>query len=194
MYLECETSHKNVNETLGPLRILYPANPPELELCKTQRHKLQERLDVTNIMRRLVTCVAQEVYQELGCAIVRANKITDIPGTAADMAIEQKCRDMLKSCAGPRLDPLAEEALWLLKREEMLDVAKQASEVGYSSPDIVEINEKLQLSEEAFVKLQLRRANELNDPERVINREIRLKEVSIWTWTINRGQLSVQQT
>ena len=82
------------------------------------------------LMRGLSTKIAEEVYQELGCAIIRANKITDIPGTAADMAIEQKCRGMLKSCAGPRLDPLAEEALWLLKKDEMADVVQQAEEVS----------------------------------------------------------------
>ena len=117
------------------------------------------------------------VYPELGCAIVRANKIKDIVGTAAEMEIEGKCREMLKSCAGPRIDPLAEEALWLLKREAMVDVLAQADEVGYTSADIDEIRAKLALSEEAFVKLQLKKANELNDPDRVINREIKLKEL-----------------
>ena len=172
-----DSAIKNVNETLGPMRILFPANPPELEKCKQQRHKLQERVEITEIMRGLVSRNAEEVYQELGCVIIRANKIVDIPGTADDMAIEEKCREMLKSCAGPRLDPLAEEALWLLKREAMVDVVGQADEVGYTSADIEEIKEKLALGEEAFVKLQLKRANEMNDPERVINREIRLKEL-----------------
>jgi hypothetical protein len=44
-------------------------------------------------------------------------------------------------------------------------------QVGYISRDVSEIREKLSLPEQEFVKLQLKRANELNDPERVINRE-----------------------
>ena len=165
------------NELLGPLRKLFDHEPKELSLCKELRHKLQERVDLTKIMSDLVGKEPMSVYAELGCAIVRANKIKDIPGTAAEMEVERKCREMLKSCAGPRIDPLAEDALWLLKREAMVDVLAQADEVGYLSPDIEEIKEKLTLGEEAFVKLQLKKANELNDPDRVINREIRLKEL-----------------
>ncbi|GMI37880.1 hypothetical protein TeGR_g2408 [Tetraparma gracilis] len=165
------------NEILGPMRNLFSFDPKELQMCKDLRFKLQERVELTKIMKPLVDKEPMEVYQELGCAIVRANKIKDIPGTAADMDIEKKCREMLQSCAGPRIDPLAEEALWLLKKEAMRDVVAQAEEIGYSTPQIEEIKTKLALSEEKFVQLQLKRANEMNDPDRVINREIRLKEL-----------------
>ena len=59
----------------------------------------------------------------------------------------------------------------LLTRPSLFD------QVGYTSKDIAEIQQKLGLAEQDFVKLQLKRANELNDPERVINREVRLKEI-----------------
>ncbi|GMH64517.1 hypothetical protein TrLO_g13461 [Triparma laevis f. longispina] len=168
---------KKVNDLLGPMRKLFSHEPKELTEAKELRHKLQERVELTKIMGDLIGKDPMSVYPELGCAIVRANKIKDIVGTAAEMEIEGKCREMLKSCAGPRIDPLAEEALWLLKREAMVDVLAQADEVGYTSADIDEIRTKLALSEEAFVKLQLKKANELNDPDRVINREIKLKEL-----------------
>jgi len=168
---------KKTNRLLGPMRTLFQFEPEELRFCKELRFKLQERVDLVAIMRGLVDKEPMSVYSDLGCAIVRANKIKDIPGTAEDMALEEKCREMLKTCAGPRLDPLAEDALWLLKREAMVDIFAQANEVGYSNPEIEEIREKLALNEEAFVKLQLKKANELNDPDRVINREIRLKEL-----------------
>lgn len=45
--------------------------------------------------------------------------------------------------------------------------------MAYHSKDVDEIREKLALPEQELVKLQLRRANELNDPERIINREVR---------------------
>ena len=168
---------KKTNDLLGPMRTLFVFEPEELRLCKELRFKLQERVDLVVIMKGLVDKEPTSVYQELGCAIVRANKIKDIPGTPEDMALEDKCRTMLKSCAGPRLDPLAEDALWLLKKEAMIDVLAQADEIGYSTPDVEDIRAKLALNEEAFVKLQLKKANELNDPDRVINREIRLKEL-----------------
>ena len=168
------------NDILGPMRNLFNFDPPELQRCKDLRFKLQERVVLTQLMRELVgknEGNPAAVYPELGCAIVRANAIRDIPGTAADMDVEQQCRDMLRSCAGPRLDPLAEEALWLLKRDAMVDVLAQADDVGYSSGDLEEIRGKLGLGEEQFVKLQLKKGIELGDPDRIINREIRLKEL-----------------
>lgn len=93
------------------------------------------------------------------------------------MEIEARCRKMLDHCAAARIDPVASEALWQLDRAKMEAVAEEATKVGYRSPDVLEIRQKLALSEQEFVKLQLKRANELNDPERIINREIRLREI-----------------
>lgn len=101
----------------------------------------------------------------------------DIPGTPAQMEVEAKCRKMLDRCAAARIDPVASDALWQLDRAKMEAVAEEAAKVGYRSHDILEIREKLALPEQEFVKLQLKRANELNDPERIINREIRLREI-----------------
>ena len=165
------------NELLGVMRKLFVFEPKELKKCRDLRFKLQERVELTTLMKTLVVRPAKDVYAELGCAILRANKIKDIPGTAADTKIEEQCREMLKSCAGPRIDPIAEEALFLLNRDAMEDVLRQAAEVGYNSPDLEDIRAKLALSEEQFVKLQLKKSIELNDPDRMINREIKLKEL-----------------
>jgi len=172
-----DTAVAKTNEILGPMRNLFSFEFKELQVCKDLRFKLQERVELTKIMQPLVGKEPMDVYQELGCAIVRANKIKDIPGTAADMDVEKTCREMLQSCAGPRIDPLAEEALWLLKKDAMRDVLAQAEEIGYSTPQIEEIKIKLALGEDKFVMLQLKRANEMHDPDRVINREIKLKEL-----------------
>jgi hypothetical protein len=172
-----EAAIKKTNDILGPMRNLFSFDPKELQMCKDLRFKLQERVELTKIMKPLVGRDPMEVYSDLGCAIVRANKIKDIPGTDADMEVERTCREMLQSCAGPRIDPLAEEALWLLKKDAMRDVVAQAEEIGYSTPQIEDIKVKLALTEEKFVMLQLKRANEMNDPDRIINREIRLKEL-----------------
>jgi hypothetical protein len=105
-------------------------------------------------------------------------------------------RDMLYAIAGAKIDPWASEAHYLLDRTQMMEVLKEASKFSYSTPELVDIESKLALSEQEFVKLQVRirlrgkaiflinmnakqlkRANEMNDPDRIINREIRLKEL-----------------
>ena len=58
---------------------------------------------------------------------------------------------------------------------EAVDV--EAAKVGHNTSMIQEIRRLLQLPEQEFVKLQLKKAVELNDPARKIHREIRLKDL-----------------
>ena len=165
--------------TLAPFLPLpyFDFEPPELNMCRELRFKLTERLEVVAIFERLVSEDPNNCYIELGHTISRADKITDTPGTAEQMALEESCRDRFKNAVGFRLDPIVEEALHVLDKDKMQSVLKEADEAFYSTAEIEDIRNKLQLKEEEFVKLQLKRANELNDPDRAINREIRLKNL-----------------
>ena len=59
----------------------------------------------------------------------------------------------------------------------MNSILAEADDIHYTSPVLEEITAKLALNDEDFVKLQLKAARDLNDPDRVVNREIRLKEI-----------------
>ena len=107
--------------------------------------------------------------------MVIVNLIFAIPGTAEDIAIESVVREKLRSAASGKIDAWAREVLDLLDRKQMVLVSAEAAKYAYSSMDIIEINALLELPEEKFVRKQLKRANEIGDKDRVINREIRLK-------------------
>jgi hypothetical protein len=76
-----------------------------------------------------------------------------------------------------RLNPQAEEALWVLDKARMTATLEEAKRLAFSSAEIEKIAELLALPEEDFVKLQLKKAAELEDPVRVINRTIRLRSL-----------------
>ena len=57
----------------------------------------------------------------------------------------------------------------------MRDVLSQAKEAEYTSKDLKEIERVLALPEAELTKLQLKKAIELNDPQRRIHREVALQ-------------------
>ena len=79
--------------------------------------------------------------------------------------------------AAKKLGPQAEEALWVLDKAKMQVTLEEARRLVFTSADIEKIAELLAMPEEDFVKLQLKKASELQDPVRVINRTIRLRGI-----------------
>jgi len=64
----------------------------------------------------------------------------------------------------------------------METVSDEAKRARYASEDVTKIDELLGLSASDFTKLQLQKANELDDPDRIVNREIKLKQLTLETY------------
>ena len=165
------------SDVLAPLKPLFPWEPHLVARARHLRDALKERVALSALLEALVEQDAGDRFDEFVAAVRRADAIADVPGTAAQMALVERCKAKLADVAGSRIDPIAEEALNLLDRPMMERVSAEALRFRYESEAVRDIRAKLALSEEEFVKLQLRRANELNDPDRVVNREIRLKQM-----------------
>jgi len=170
-------------DTLGPRQALFPFLPPELDRARAHRFKLQERLDLDEVMRKLVDDVgADPSYDALADCVRRADAIADVPGTQAQMALEDRVRDALTAKAGAKIAPLARAAIDVLDKQLMETVRDEAKRARYSNEDVAKIDELLALTDEALTKLQLKKANEMDDRERVVNREIRLKQLMLETY------------
>ena len=75
----------------------------------------------------------------------------------------------------PPLLPCPPRQRQLQTTANMRDVLAQAQEAEYTSKDLKEIERVLALPEAELTKLQLRKAIELNDPQRRIHREVALQ-------------------
>jgi len=164
-------------ELIAPMRPLFPTEPHVIEKARRMRFALKERNELTQEFSRLVQLDPATHFDEYFAALQRAERIADLPGTEEEMNLENRCRERLGTVAGVKVDPLAREALNLLDKHMMEQVMAEANRYFYRSEDTQEIERLLGLPEEELVKLQLKKANELGDPDRIINREIRLKEM-----------------
>ena len=139
--------------------------------------KLEQWTKVTSEFERLETTNANQCFAELASAVNLAESIMDIPHTEYQTRMFDFSKKRLQECAAVRIDPEASEALHLLDRERMLKILEEARENNYNSPDLEEIADVLSWPESKFVKAQLKRAVELKDKTRRMNREIRLTEI-----------------
>ena len=158
---------------LGPHMACFPYSPPELAACRERRFALQERLDLDEVMRALKS---SNDYEKVAECVRRVDRIRDTPGTPAQMELEREVRARLTQLAAAKIDPIASEAVAVLDKHLMQTVHDEAQRACYTSPDVARIAELLALSEEQLIKMQLKLANETDDPDRIVNREIRLKK------------------
>ena len=163
--------------SLSPFTLLFQYEVPEIVQARELRHRLKERIELTVIFRQLLTMDAYDNYNEFVSAVRRAEVIKDIPGTPEDMEHEAQVREMLRVAASSKIDPWASDSLFLLDKGQMKLVLEESDVFGYTTSVIEEIRRILELPEAKLVKLQLKRAQELGDPIRIINREIRLKDL-----------------
>jgi hypothetical protein len=163
--------------TAAPFRAVFGYEPPILEAAMNRRRKLEERVKLNAEMARLLPLDALDHYDSFVSAVRRADELRDLPGTAADTARENTVRQKLQDAAGGKIAPWATDVLFLLDRGQMELCLAEAQKAGFSNGDVEEIKNLLQLPEEKFVRMQLKRANEIGDKDRVMNREIRLKDL-----------------
>ena len=115
-------------------------------------------------------------------ALAHAEKLRAAVGpkcTPFQQKIYEHARKIVDANAAARLTPMAEEALWLLDKSKMEYVRDEAKRVGFVNAEIGEISAHLSLPEEKLVEMQLKRAVELQDPRRVQNREMRLRDLYV---------------
>ena len=101
-------------------------------------------------------------------ALIHAEKLKGVVKcTPYQFNIYGHARHIVDTNAVLRLAPLAEEALWLLDKEKMMEVLQEAERVNFRSDEVAEIKYLLALPEDKLVELQLKKAVELKDTTRV---------------------------
>ena len=168
---------KKSAEIIGPLRRLFQQEPTQLKACRELRFKLKEWVECTKVLEELMDQDVNECYLEFGAALARVDVIAETPHTDYQEQLYRKCKDLLENAAAARIDPVADEALYVLNKEKMVEVVGEAAKYQYTTGTLDEIQRLLSLPEPSFVKLQLKKAVELKDPQRQIHREIRLKQL-----------------
>ncbi len=174
----------------APVQSCFEWEPYEMRHCRDLLFALEERAELYDVLHRLLPLDPLSCYKELRSAVQRCNKIRHIPGTPEQTALEAQARARLHEASAAKIEPMAEEALEILEKRLMQEISSEAEAVEYTSPSISEIRHKLALPEREFVQLQLDVARKLNDPERAINREIKLKEMFL---DANEGLFTLPQ-
>ncbi|KAH8088806.1 hypothetical protein JL720_6771 [Aureococcus anophagefferens] len=146
-----------------------------------RRFALQERLDLDPLFKKLAAA-SNPSYQDLADGVRRADKIKDVPGTPEQMALEKKVREKLLTLAKKKIDPIAKEAAAILDEDLMRTVAEDAANACYENEDVLEIKKYLAMPADKLIKEQLKRAKATDDPDRVVNREIKLKALMLETF------------
>lgn len=171
-----EVIQKSQN-AISPFRPVFSFESYDLVKAKDRRFKLQERVLLNIEMLKLVKMDPLQYFDQFVNAIKRSDAILDMPGTTEDVVVETKVRTKLRDAAGAKIDPWAADVLFLLEKKTMEQCLAEAKVYNYTSNDLEEIQRLLSLPEDKFVRLQLKRANEIGDKDRVVNREIRLKDI-----------------
>ncbi len=174
----------------APVRSCFEWEPYEMRHCRDLLFALEERAELYGVLNGLLPLDPLSCYKELRSAVQRCNKIRHIPGTPEQAALEARAMAKLQEASAAKIEPMAEEALEILEKRLMQEISSEAEAVEYTSPSISEIRHKLALPEKEFVQLQLEVARKLNDPERAINREIKLKEMFL---DANEGLFTLPQ-
>lgn len=160
---------------VGPMRGMYSTEHPLMKEIKTMRFAMKEWMKLTDVYRTLAKEDVTEMIGEFTDAVQRGKKILDVPHTDEQDKLYKTCEEMLDNCVSLKLDPLADEALYTLDEAKMRAVLEEAQASFYMSKDLEEIERILALPEADLTKMQLKKAIELNDPQRVIHREVALK-------------------
>jgi len=172
-------------ENMGAMALLFAIELREIGEIKRLRAGMQLWADLEVELRVLLAedakggDAAEAVADALEVAVLRAEEIKHVRCNPQQRALFEQARAALDKHAARRLNPQAEEALWVLDKAKMNLTLSEARRLAYSSPDIEKITELLALPEDKFVELQLKKAVELQDPTRVINRTIRLRNLHL---------------
>ena len=178
-------------EIIGTLSILFPFEVPSKALAVKLKRALKEWREIEVALKKLSDSKIEDCYDQLGGLVGRGNELVKknlgtyrkilvrarpSPSQAKLLRVATK---RIEEAAKMKLEPALEDAMYVLDRKKMLELQAEAKRLGYESDSTKENNRLLELSEEEFAKLELKKSVEFNDPVRKVNREIFLEMRSI---------------
>lgn len=131
----------------APYKAIFNFEPYFLARCRERRFMLQERASLNDLFLKLEQMDALQHFAAFSEAITRSDKIKNMPGSAADIAVECRVREKLLAAATEKIEPWAAEALAQFNKSEMRTVIIEADKYSYSSPTIQEIIRWLEISD-----------------------------------------------
>ncbi len=178
-----EAAIRACESEVGPrLLRLMGGDPPLLDRTRDLATKLRQcralEGELSELLRRSDSEKATVEYaRELAGAVKTVKEVQGVPHTKRLDELADEAMTFLSSIASRLIDPEAREALYLLDAPAMRRISSKAGDYAYESSDILEIRSVLDLPEAELVKLQHKRAKELGDHDRRINREIKLQDI-----------------
>jgi hypothetical protein len=155
------------------------------------KRALKEWQEIEVALKKLSDSKIEDCYDQLGGLVGRGNELVKknlgtyrkilvrarpSPSQAKLLRVATK---RIEEAAKMKLEPELEDAMYVLDRKKMLELQAEAKRLGYESDSTKENDRLLELSEEEFAKLELKKSIEFNDPVRKVNREIFLEMRSI---------------
>ena len=185
---ECDAAAMAHGKLLGPHVKLFAPKLTEMRELRKLRNAFGEWVKLERELEAALAKFAlseggedeDEAFLAVESALLHAEKLRGVVKcTPFQQEIYEHARKIVDANAAARLTPQAEEALWLLDKKRMQEVVAEADRVKWSNADLDDIRYHLTLPEEKLVELQLKRANEMKDPQRVQNREVRLRDLYV---------------
>ncbi|KAL1507307.1 hypothetical protein AB1Y20_008153 [Prymnesium parvum] len=173
---QMEVALQQYHDTLGRFGAIFSAYVPrEYEEMNTLKNGMAERLEVHAEAQQCLAASPPNLQTVAGL-MARYDALAQIGATHDQAQVESAVRQLYENTV-VAFDREAAEALRLVDRKSMESVLARAQQYNYNTPDLYDISEKLQLKEEDFVQMQLKTAVKMNDPTRIISREIALKKI-----------------
>ena len=186
---ECDAAASAHGKLMGGYAKLFSPYIKEIRQLRTLRSAFEEWV---KLERELEAALAkyviaddeneEEAFAGVESAMIHAEQLREVVGTRCtpfQLEIYGHARSIVDANAAARLGPMAEEALWLLDKQKMEYVKAEAVRVAFTNKEVSEILHLLSLPEEKLVEMQLKKAVELQDPKRVQNREVRLRDLYV---------------
>ena len=175
-----ETLDKTIKKCvkiIGSFSRCFEFEPGVLVRARALKRSLEEWVDIEKALREMESIPTEQCYDRLFAVVEKMDdlKKRKIPMTKSQQKKRKAAKKRLRDCAFARIDPEAEKAIYLLDTERMKSVLEEAREMRYASEETAEIERLLELDDETMAKMQLKKAIELKDPIRRVNREIFLK-------------------
>ena len=175
-----ETLDKTIKKCvkiIGSFSRCFEFEPGVLVRARALKRSLEEWVDIEKALREMESIPTEQCYARLFAVVEKMDdlKKRKIPMTKSQQKKRKAAKKRLRDCASARIDPEAEKAIYLLDTERMKSVLEEAREMRYASEETAEIERLLELDDETMAKMQLKKAIELKDPIRRVNREIFLK-------------------
>lgn len=155
---------------VGSLSSIINTKPAFYNEAVKLKKDLQLWLNLTNKLTRLLKKDIDDNYDAIEKLVEEEEKVMKCPHSDEQEQIYKKAKKTLKEYIGHKIEPLADESIFYLDKNQMQNVLKMAENNNYNSPGIQEIRRLLSLDDLKFMELEKKKAAELKDPIRLNNR------------------------